>query len=134
MFSYSVNSMDNQTSSYDHKEEEEFIINSELLQQPLRSLEEVLYNITFDEVLFNIAKRRVDISDIMGAYIDMLALVRVQPEERNADRPKFRGEYLLSLDFLDPLFLRVLDPVSRKVVSCKSSGVYHSQILLKLHV
>jgi len=122
MFSYNINSMDNQTSSYNHKEEE-FIINSELLQQPLRSLEEVLYNITFDEVLFNIAKRRVDISDIMGAYIDMLVLAQVWPEERNADRPKFRGRYILSLDLLDPIFLQqLLDPTSRKVVSCKSSG------------
>jgi hypothetical protein len=73
-------------------------------------------------VLFNIAKRRVDISDIMGAYIDMLVSAQVWPEERNADRPKFWGEYLLSLDLLDPIFLQVLDPTSRKVVSCKSSG------------
>lgn len=131
MFSYSVNSMDNQTSSHDHKEGE-FIINSGLLLRPLKSLEEVLYNIIFDEALFNIAKRRVDISDIMGAYIDMLALVRVQPEERNADRPKFRGEYLLSLDFLDPLFPQVLDPTSRKVVSCKSSGGISQSDIIKI--
>ncbi len=65
MFSYNINSMSDQTSSYDHKEGE-FIINSKLLQQPLGSLEEVLYNITFDNVVFNAAKNRVDIHDIMG--------------------------------------------------------------------
>jgi hypothetical protein len=113
--------MGDQPSSYDHKEGE-FIINSKLLQQPLRGLEEVLYNITFDEVLFNAAKNGVDIRDIMGAYIEMLVSAQVWPEERNADRPKFKVRYALSLNLLDPIFLQILDPKSRKVVSCGALG------------
>ncbi len=52
----------------------------------------------------------------------MLVSAHVWPEERNADRPKFKGRYLLSIDLLDPIFLQLLDPTSRKVVSYASSG------------